>query len=94
MAKYSVARGQNNDKLLEIDGNQSICPFTPAIPIPGNMGQIQIMRMPCTSSCPHASHSDEVWLMTCSGKELKFKLEKKEEEPQLESKLIHLGKSI
>jgi hypothetical protein len=91
MTKYSVAKGQNKESILEIDGLQSICPFTPAIPIPGSVGQIQIMRMPCTSNCPHASHNEEVWLMTCSGKELKFKLEKKEEEPKLESKVIHLG---
>ena len=91
MAKYTIAKGQNKETILEIDGNQSICPFTPAIPIPGNMGQIQIMRMPCSSSCPHASFSDEVWLMTCSGKELKFKLDKKEEESKLESKIIELG---
>ena len=90
MAKYTISKGQNKDALLEIDGMQSICPFTPAIPIPGNVGQIQIMRIPCTSTCPHASHNDEVWLITCSGKELKFKLQKKEEEPNLESKVIHL----
>jgi hypothetical protein len=93
MAKYTIAKGQNSDILLEIDGNQSICPFTPAIPIPGSMGQIQIMRMPCTSSCPHASHSGEIWLMTCSGKELKFKLDIKEDEPKLDSKIIELGHS-
>ena len=91
MAKYTIAKGQNKESLLEIDGMQSICPFTPAIPVPGNVGQIQIMRMPCSSICPHASFNDEVWLMTCAGKELKFKLEKKQEELKFEGKVIHLG---
>jgi hypothetical protein len=91
MPKYTSSKGQNKDYILEIDDIQSICPFTPAIPIPGNMGQVQIMCMPCTSSCPHASSNNDTWIMTCSGKELTFKLEAKIVEPPLESKILHLN---
>jgi hypothetical protein len=91
MAKYTTTKGQNNDTLLEIDGLQSICPFTPAITIPNNGGQgIQLIRMACTSTCPHASFNEDLWLMTCTGKELKFKLENKEDH-KIESKVINLS---
>jgi hypothetical protein len=49
------------------------------------------MRLPCNTLCPHASTNGKTYMMTCSGKELTFKLEEKEEEPKLESKVIHLG---
>jgi hypothetical protein len=41
--------------------------------------------------CPHASTNGETYIMTCSGNSLTFKLDKKEEEPKLESKVIHLS---
>ena len=90
MPKYTVGLGQAKELVLEIDGLQSVCPFVPAIPMQGQVGQIQLMRLPCNTLCPHASANSETFMMTCSGKELTFKLEKKQEEPKLESKVIHL----
>jgi hypothetical protein len=91
MPKYTLAIGQAKESVLEIDGLQSVCPFIPAIPIQGNVGQIQLMRLPCNTLCPHASTNGETYIMTCSGNSLTFKLDKKEEEPKLESKVIHLS---
>lgn len=91
MTKYTLGVGQAKESVLEINGLQSVCPYVPAIPLQGNVGQIQLMRLPCNTLCPHASTNGKTYMMTCSGKELTFKLEEKEEEPKLESKVIHLG---
>jgi hypothetical protein len=91
MTKYTLGVGQAKESILEINGLQSVCPFVSAIPVQGQMGQVQIMRLPCSTLCPHASIYGETYLMTCSGNLLTFKLDKEEEEPKLEGKVIHLG---
>ena len=58
---YKVKKGQMGDSILEIDGIQSVCPFTQPLMAQGNMGQVQILRMPCTSACPLASLSETKW---------------------------------
>jgi len=37
--------------------------------IQGAVGQVQIVRIPCTSNCPHAQFSveDKTWKITCGG---------------------------
>lgn len=65
--KYSVIKGQQQEDVLLIDGKQSICPYTAPIPFQGNMGQLQIMRMPCCTLCPHAD-------MTESGNEMYYSI--------------------
>lgn len=76
MSKYTTKAGQaKGESVLHIDGNQSICPFVPAIPLSGSMGQIQIMRMPCTSLCPHAHLDKDRFWITCGGETETFKLE-------------------
>ena len=52
MQNYKLVDGQQGEKVLVINDMQSVCPYVPAIPIKGQMGQMQIMRMPCTSLCP------------------------------------------
>jgi hypothetical protein len=53
MQNYKLAEGQQGEKVLMINNAQSVCPYVPAILLKGNMvGQMQIMRMPCTSLCP------------------------------------------
>lgn len=83
MSKYTKKVGQQGDMVLHIDGMQSICPFVQALPMQGSYGQIQIMRLPCTSSCPHATLSDDYWVVTCSGSEKTMILEKGDEEAEL-----------
>ena len=91
MSKYTLGKGQAQESVLEINGLQSVCPFVSAIPVQGQMGQVQIMRFSCSTLCPHASTNGKTYIMTCSGTSLTFKLDEKEEEPKLESKVIHLG---
>lgn len=52
MQNYTLAEGQQGEKVLMINERQSVCPYVPAILLKGQMGQMQIMRMPCTSLCP------------------------------------------
>lgn len=77
---YSVKKGQQEGELiLQISGHQSICPFVQAIPMQGQYGGLQIMRLPCTSFCPHAQVTDTTWTMTCSGKDVTHALEEYKE---------------
>jgi len=59
MSVYTTKKGQQGDLVLHINGNQSICPYVQALPMQGQYGQIQIMRLPCTSSCPHVRLTDD-----------------------------------
>lgn len=67
MNQYTTKKGQQGDVVLEVNGMQSICPFVQAIQVQGNMGQIQIMRLPCTNVCPHVEVTESEWVVTCSG---------------------------
>jgi hypothetical protein len=79
MSKYTTKPGQaKGENILHIDGNQSICPFVPAIPLSGNMGQIQIMRMPCTTLCPHSRIDGGTFHITCGTEVQTFKLDQEE----------------
>lgn len=43
----------NGNTSLYRNGHQLNCPYQPALALPGQLsGQIQIMRMPCSSICP------------------------------------------
>ena len=89
--KYTIKVGQSKDLVLQVNDLQSVCPFTQPIPIPGSVGQIQIMRMPCTSLCPHVKLGEDTWTITCGGKDETFKIEEEEfQEPKLTSKIIDL----
>lgn len=90
--KYSVSKGQQQEDILFVDGKQSICPFTAPIPFQGNMGQLQIMRMPCCTLCPHAKMTENTWKISCGAEILSFTLEKEEptDEPKPTSKLVSL----
>lgn len=85
MTTYSVKKGQQNDLILFINDLQSVCPFVQAIPMQGNMGQVQIMRLPCTSVCPMVELGKDEWTINCSSKPKTFKIqdEPKEEKPTL-----------
>ena len=89
MPKYTISKGQQGDDILNINGVQSICPFVQALPMQGQYGQIQIMRLPCNSQCPHVKISDETYKVTCSGNLEIFRLEKNDDEVEiLKSPLI------
>lgn len=79
MTTYSIKSGQQKSEgILMINGNQSICPFTNAIPMQGQMGGFQIVRMPCTTLCPFALIREDKMIISCSGESLRFTLESNE----------------
>ena len=88
MTKYTISKGQQNDDVLNINGVQSICPFVQALPIQGQYGQVQIMRLPCNAQCPHAKISNGHYQITCGGSLLQFKIEESDEEVKPTSPLI------
>jgi hypothetical protein len=72
MNNYKVQKGQQGEDVLVINGIQSICPFTPPLMIGGNLGQTQILRLPCSTVCPFAhieSDDDDIteYHITCHG---------------------------
>ena len=81
MNQYTTKKGQQGDTILEVNGMQSICPFVQAIPMQGNVGQIQIMRLPCTNTCPHVEMGDSEWIISCSGEKRKIPLSAEVIEP-------------
>jgi len=72
--KYYLTEGQAKEKILNIDGRQSVCPYTAPIPFPGNMGQIQIMRMPCSTLCPLAEIKENQYVISCGSQNKSFDL--------------------
>jgi len=90
MAKYTLKAGQQKEEIIMIDGNQSICPFTNAIPMQGQMGGFQIMRMPCSTLCPHAVKKENKIFITCGGQLVKLTIESEEESPKQDSKILSL----
>ncbi len=66
---YTTKKGQQGEDVLFINEIQSICPFTPALIIGGNLGQTQIIRLPCSTVCPFATldYGDTVYRILCKG---------------------------
>jgi hypothetical protein len=84
----------NGDYTLFFGETQSICPFVPAIPMQGAMGQVQLMRMPCTSSCPLVELlvEDKCWICNCSHYSRLHKLQDEPEpKPEEEGKILRIG---
>jgi hypothetical protein len=86
---YSISKGQQGEKVLMIDGLQSICPFVSAIPFQGNMGQVQIMRMPCSTLCPHAKYTEKSYKINCGTEIRNFELAEDDKDTTT-SKLVSL----
>lgn len=85
--EYTLVKGQQKEDVLYINGIQSICPYTAPIPFQGNVGQVQIMRMPCCTLCPLARIEEEDYIVSCGHSDKKYKLTqitKKEGEPLIE----------
>ena len=79
--KYTLRKGQNKEDVLEINGIDSVCPFVGGIPMQSNMGGLQILRMPCTTQCPHATVTSEgeFYIISCGSEKQKFAIEKNDE---------------
>jgi hypothetical protein len=49
----TTKQDQQGNTVIIKDGNQLICPYQQPLALPGQLaGQIQIMRLPCSSLCP------------------------------------------
>jgi hypothetical protein len=82
--KYTVRNnGNSNEKVLNINGVQSVCPFPQPFPMPSQDGKgMVVMRVPCTTQCPHADITkDGRWEITCGGVVKGFFIEE-EQAPQ------------
>lgn len=80
MSKYSLKLGQQKEGVLFINGVQSICPFSAPLPFQGSVGQIQIMRMPCSLQCPHAFLNGDFYHINCGHSEKSVFLESIEQD--------------
>jgi hypothetical protein len=76
MTKYTTKKGQQGEDVLNINGIQSICPFTPALVVGGNLGQTQIIRLPCSTVCPFATlEREDAYCINCTGSAEWYELE-------------------
>jgi hypothetical protein len=88
MANYSVKKGQQEEYNLFVDETQSICPFVQPIPMQGNMGQVQLHRLPCTSVCPLAEFNGiDLWTLHCGGEKRSISVKK-----ELSSSILEIVK--
>ena len=98
MTIYGIATTENKDNVLTINGKQSICPYVQPLRIQGSVGQVQLIRMPCTDVCPFAvltaneTENTLTWEVNCSGTSQVFNIDipTEEEKPKEPSKLISL----
>jgi len=84
MNKYTIRKDENYGSVLVKNGLDSFCPFQAPMPIPQqtSMGtmSLSIMRMPCSSQCPHAvvvhNEKDDIsyYFTECTGKISEFPL--------------------
>lgn len=82
---YTVKEDQQHGLVLVKDGKEAICPFQAAIPTQTQMGGLAIMRMPCSTCCPHADYFKyndttgvvESYVITCSGHQVTIDLDPK-----------------
>lgn len=83
--KYTITKGQLKEDVLVINGNQSVCPYAAPLSFAGQMGQVQIIRMPCSTVCPHASVTSEAdyYETTCGSKTKTFTIEVEAEKPKI-----------
>jgi hypothetical protein len=64
--KYTVNRRNSEEYVLMKNDMQSFCPFSQPFPIPSG-NDVNIMRMPCSTQCPHAIYDGDYWSITCAG---------------------------
>jgi hypothetical protein len=90
---YTLQKHDQYGEILLIDGNESICPFKPALTVPvtnalGNVS-MQVINFPCCTSCPHA-HVERLGLndtptynITCTGSIKEFEITDQKEDNNL-----------
>ena len=79
MQNYTVKK-DDQGMILVKDNKECYCPFVQPIITPGSMGGVQIMRLPCSTGCPHANYNEfkttsadvNEYVITCTGTEQVF----------------------
>lgn len=82
---YTIKEDPNNGFILEKDGKECFCPFQSPVAIPSQnaLGQMtmSLIRMPCSSICPHAKiinlNGLQAFQHLCTGNEIILPIEKK-----------------
>jgi hypothetical protein len=65
MNNYTSLDGQNGEKILHINGIQSVCPFVAPLVTNSQMGTPQLIRLPCTTQCPLAIQNNGYYYVNC-----------------------------
>ncbi len=79
---FTVYDNPNYGNVLVKDDKETFCPFQPPIPMPTENGGFTIMRLPCSTNCPHANIADNKFKITC-GCEIKvFNFEWQDDEKE------------
>ena len=70
----------SNTEILVKDGVDVICPYQNAHLVPSAMGQIQMMRLPCSTNCAHASLTIDrtIYTIICGCEKKDFEIEEEE----------------
>lgn len=71
---YTVTDGQNGEKILNINGTQSVCPFVAPLVTNSNMGTPQLIRLPCTTQCPLAIVENQNYNVCCGREQITYEL--------------------
>lgn len=90
---YQAVESPERDLILSKNGLNTFCPYVQPMRVQGNVGQVQLVRMPCTGQCPLAEidESAMTWTVNCGGTPQVHKLEaivKHEQAPAKTSNLI------
>jgi hypothetical protein len=69
MSIYSLKEEKGQGLILFIDGLQSTCPYQQPIPTQGSYGQVGLLRIPCSTTCPMAEHKpmSKTYAIKCGG---------------------------
>ena len=80
MKVAKIIQGNNGVIQLSVSGVIQKCPFCPPVFIPGKLGNMQQIERLCTNECPHFDYLENSGIIiTCSGKDIAFMIEKKME---------------
>ena len=74
---YQVVESPEKDLILTKNGINTFCPMVQPMRVQGNVGQVQLIRMPCTGQCPLAEidESGMTWTLNCGGTPKIIKIE-------------------
>lgn len=78
MSVYTLKEEKGQGHILFIDGLQSTCPYQQPIPTQGSYGQVGLLRIPCSTTCPLASYKDEFYKVKCGSDSLEYFIEETE----------------